>query len=295
MARSRVAKSTKKKRRVMTCTLVATAFYVQNPLAEETKIAIAKGPSPAQRKDATFDDRAAAKVWLTPEHGHPCIPHGHLLGSLVMAGTQQKNGTSLITIVGANRQKDYRGGYHFRLLGSYFLMVNPEKPDEPAKWYTELMDPPNKLGQRVPEPCPLWESWQANIAFSFDETGMSEETVYEWLTKAGRGCGIGAARIGRGAALGFGTFDILDGSWREIREADIAEFLASLPIKRPIHGDVDRALDWLLIPYNEHHAESIEAGGNGEPVPDAPKKARKAKATADEEPAEEEVAEPVEA
>jgi hypothetical protein len=262
MARPQASKVTKKKRRLMTCTLVSTASYVQNPLAEEVKIAIAKGPSPAQKKDATFDDRAAAKVWLTQDK-HPCIPRGHLLGSLVMAGTQQKNGTALITIVGPNRQKDYRGGYHFRLLGSYFPMVNPEKPDEPAKWYVELMDPPNKLGQRVPEPSPLWETWQADVAFEFDETGMREDTVKEWITKAGRGQGIGAARIGRGAALGYGTFEILDGSWREIRDADVEKFLANLPQKRPTYGDVARALDSLLIPYNELHAESLEAGGDG--------------------------------
>lgn len=255
-------KSTKKKRRLMTCTLVSTAFYVQNPLAEETKIAIAKGPSPAQKKDATFDDRAAAKAFLTTG-GRPCIPHGHFLGSLVMAGTQQKNGTSLITIVGPNRQKDYRGGYHFRLLGSYFPMVNPEKPDEPAKWYAELMDPPNKVGQRVPEPCPLWDAWRVDIAFEFDPSGMREETVKEWITKAGQGQGIGAARIGRGAARGYGTFEILEGSWREIPESEAVEFLARLPQKRPTYGDVDRALDSMLIPYNELHAESLEAKGNG--------------------------------
>lgn len=263
MARPRfTTPARKKKRRLMTCTLVSSSFYVQNPLAEEVKIAIAKGPSPAQKKDATFDDRAAAKVFLTPD-GRPCIPHGHFLGSLVMAGTQQKNGTSLITIVGPNRQKDYRGGYHFRLLGSYFPTVNPEKPDEPARWYCELMDPPNKVGQRVPEPCPLWEAWQTAIVFEFDETGMREDTVREWITKAGRGQGIGAARIGRGAALGYGTFDTLDGSWREIPDAEMEEFLANLPRKRPVYGDVARALDSLLIPYNELHADSLEAGGDG--------------------------------
>lgn len=241
----------------MTCTLVSTAFYVQNPLAEETKIDIAKGPSPAQKKDRMFDERAAAKVWLTPD-GRPCIPHGHLLGSLVMAGTQQKNGTSLITIVGVNRQKDYRGGYYFRLLGSCFPIVNPAKPEESAKWYCELMDPPNSKGQRVPDPSPLWEAWQADIVFTFDETGMREETVREWLTKAGLGQGMGAARIGRGAALGYGTFEILEGSWRDVPDTDVEQLLANLPRKRPIYGDVDRALEWLLIPYNEMHADSIE-------------------------------------
>ncbi|TSC71626.1 MAG: hypothetical protein G01um101438_1003 [Parcubacteria group bacterium Gr01-1014_38] len=253
----------------MTCTLVSSAFYVQNPLAEETKEALAgPGPSPTQKKDAPLDSRAAAKVFLTSD-GRPCIWHGHFLGSLVMTGTQQKNGTSLITIVGPNRQKDYRGGYYFQLLGSYFPIVNPEKPDEPAKWYTEIMDPPNKVGQRVPEPCPLWEAWQTDIAFRFDENGMREDTVKEWITKAGLGMGIGAARIGRGAALGYGTFEILDGSWREIPDADVGEFLANLPRKRPTYGDVARALEWLLIPYNERHAESLEASGNGAESKDA--------------------------
>lgn len=265
MARPKGKTPTKKrlkKRRVMTCTLVSTAFYVQNPLAEETKISIAKGPSPAQKKDATFDDRAAAKVFLTVE-GRPCIPHGHFLGSLVMAGTQQKNGKAVITIVGANRQKDYRGGYYFRLLGSYFPIVNPQKPDEPAKWYCELMDPSNRVGQRVAEPCPLWEAWQTDIAFEFDETGIQEETVRQWITKAGRGQGIGTARMGRGAALGYGTFEILDGSWRDIPEADVEKYLANLPRKRPTYGDEARALDYLLIPYNELHADSIAVEGNG--------------------------------
>lgn len=248
----------------MTCTLVFNAPYVQNPLAEETKIAIAKGPSPAQKKDATFDDRAAAKVFLTSdEHFRPCVPHTHLLGCLVMAGTQQKNGTSLITIVGANRQKDYRGGYYFRLLGNYFPLVNPEKPDEPAKWYAQLMDPPNKLGQRVPEPCPLYDAGQFSIAFEFDESGIREDTVHDWITKACRGQGIGAARMGRGAALGYGTLEILDGSWREIPAEKLEEFLASLSRKRPIYGDVEHALQWLSIPYNEHHAESLATDGNG--------------------------------
>lgn len=267
MARPRPVKSTKRKRRVMTCTLVLNAPYVQNPLSEEVKIAIAKGPSPAQKKDATFDDRAAAKVYLTPDgHFLPCIPHTHLLGALVMAGTQQKNGTALITIVGPNRQKDYRGGYYFKLLGNYFPLVNPEKPKEPAKWYTELMDPPNKVGQRVPEPCPLYEAGQFKIAFEFDETGIREETVFDWLTKACRGQGIGAARIGRGAALGYGTSEIVEGSWQEIPDASMEKFLANLPQKRPVYGDGERALKHLLIPYNEHHAESLAAERNGEPV-----------------------------
>lgn len=248
---------TRKKRRLMRCTLVSTAPYVQNPLAEEIKVAIAKGPSPAQKKDATFDNRAAAKVWLTPDKGLPCIPHGHLFGCLVMAGTQQKNGTTLITVVGANRQKDYRGGYYFRLLGSYFPMVDPEDPSKPAKWFTELMDPPNRQGQRVPEPCPLFERWRAEIAFEFDETGIREETVYDWLTKAGRGQGIGAARIGRGAALGYGTFEVLGDSWQEVPEKEVKGFLAKLPPrwKRPVCGNVDQAQRHLLVPYNKLHAE----------------------------------------
>lgn len=189
-----------------------------DPMSPEVMEAMATGRKMQPNKDRPLEQMCREKLDIIrdPESGRLALPKKYLWGTLHAAGEHvpYKGKMNIATASSPGKPGKSRLAAFFMVENKSFVLFDDDG-NEP-KWEVNL-DVGNGATSKNAVVRPLFESWNFDLIFQYDDGDVNEKTIRELFSKGGKLIGIGCKR----ACLKGGEYgQFMIDSWEDITPTD---------------------------------------------------------------------------